>query len=291
MKFIPDQVMRTLAKQVLVAKKYAPNILFVGGIAGIVGSTVLACRATLKLDNTLDEFKENIHKIEMKAIANADYAEDKQYKADVGLVYIKGSYSIVKLYAPAVIVGVASIGALTGSHVTLMRRNTSLMAAYAALSNAYTEYRERVKRELGNERELDIYHAVSIEKFKDEDGKTAEIKSADPNKWSPYARFFDEASPYWQKNPELNRIYVQVQQNYLNHLLQVRGHVFLNEAYDQLGLERSKAGQVVGWMIGNGGDNYIDFGLYEATSSRFVNGIERNILLDFNVDGVIFDKI
>jgi hypothetical protein len=89
----------------------------------------------------------------------------------------------------------------------------------------------------------------------------------------------------------MNRLFVTCQQNYLNHVLQVRGHVFLNEAYDALGLERSTAGAVVGWVMGDNGDNYIDFGIFEAQNARFVNGSERSILLDFNVDGVIYDKI
>jgi hypothetical protein len=131
-----------------------------------------------------------------------------------------------------------------------------------------------------------------VEKYteeKNEDGTKELIPHVDPNKWSPYARFFDEGSPEWKKNSELNRLYVQCQQNYANNLLRARGHVFLNEVYDMLGIDRSQAGSVVGWVIGTDGDNYVDFGLQRAFSSGLIG--ERNILLDFNVDGVIYDKI
>lgn len=108
---------------------------------------------------------------------------------------------------------------------------------------------------------------------------------------SPYARFFDEASANWVKDPEINHIFVQCQQNFANNLLIARGHLFLNEVYDMLGIDRSSAGQVVGWVISGDGDNFVDFGMFEAHSARFVNGYERSILLDFNVDGVVVDKI
>lgn len=285
MKIIPNAVTRQVARQILVTQKHSPRILFVAGIAGVVTSTVLACRATLKLHEIAEEIEDEITDVKINLEGTESYHKDLAY------VYAKGAYRIGRLYAPAVIVGTASIGALTGSHITLSRRNASLTAAYAAVSKGFDEYRDRVKTELGEEREREIYHAVTIEQMIDEDGKKVFVPVADPNHWSPYARFFDEASPNWQKNAELNRLFVQCQQNYANHLLHARGHIFLNEVYDMLGLERCKAGQTVGWTLGNGGDNYIDFGLYEASSARFVNGIERSILLDFNVDGVILDNI
>lgn len=270
-------------RTVLVAKKHSPTIMFVGGIAGVLTSTVLACKATLKLPEALENMQEELDQV--KYDVNVPDAKDVAY------VYAKNVAYIARIYAPSAIIGVASISALTGSHIALNKRNAGLTAAYAAMAKAYDEYRTRVSDEFGEQKELDLYHAASAEKFKNEEGKEETITLADPNKWSPYARFFDEASVNWQKNAELNRLFVQCQQNYANHLLHARGHVFLNEIYDMLGLERSKAGAVVGWVISDNGDNYIDFGMYQASSSRFVNGEERTVLLDFNVDGVIYDKI
>lgn len=278
MKLIPISVSQHVFRSALIVKKHAPTIMFVGGIAGTISSTVMACRATLKLPEALSEMQEELNEVK--------YHTDEPDNKDIAYVYAKNIAYIGRLYAPAAILGAVSISALTGSHVTLNRRNASLTAAYAAVSKAYDEYRERVKNELGEDKEKHIYHAAAKEKI---NGKEETV--ADPNRWSPYARFFDEGSLNWQKNAELNRLFVQCQQTYANHLLQARGHVFLNEIYDMLGLERSKAGAVVGWVISEKGDNYIDFGLFEASSNRFINGWERTVLLDFNVDGVIYDKI
>jgi Family of unknown function (DUF6353) len=210
---------------------------------------------------------------------------------DIIVTWHKSALEIGRLYAPAVVLGSLSVGALTGSHVTLSHRNAGVTAAYAAVSKAYDEYRDRVKTAIGPEKERDIYHAVSVQTIVDDNGKKHQLTVADPNRWSPYARFFDAASPRWVKNAEINRVFLQAQQNYANDLLRSRGHVFLNEVYDMLGLDHSQAGAVVGWVIGHGGDNYIDFGMFEASNADFLAGWERNILLDFNVDGVILNLI
>jgi len=284
-KFIPKVVTRSVGRQVLSMKKNSPHIFFAAGIVGVVGSTVLACRATLKVSDVLDELHDDVDMVKK----NHHLPEERS--KDLAYVYGRGGAKIVMLYAPSVILGTASIAALTGSHVQLTRRNTALTAAYTGLSKAYDAYRVRVREEVGEERELDLYHAAKEETIIGDDGSEVTIKTVDSNNMSPYSRFFDELNVNWKKNAELNRLFVQCQQNYSNHLLHARGHVFLNEVYDMLGIERCAAGQVVGWMIGDEGDNYIDFGMFEARNSAFINGLERSILLDFNVDGVIYNKL
>ena len=290
---VPNSLIRNISRQVLVAKKNSPHIFFAAGVVGTITSTVLACRATLKLSDTLTEIQDEVSTVkEMHAgIEPEKYSQEEWYK-DTFYVYTKAGYQLVKLYSPAIVVGVVSIGMLTGSHVQLARRNTALMAAYAALQRAYDDYRDRVRERYGVDQELDLYHAAKVKMIENKEGKDEEQKIVDPNGISIYARFFDEASRHWEKNPETNRLFVQCQQNYANNLLHARGHVFLNEVYDMLGLDRSSAGAVVGWVIpSEKGDNYISFGIFDAYNSHFVNGQERSILLDFNVDGVVYDKI
>lgn len=289
MVLIPQSATRAVFRSALLLKKSAPNILFAGGLTGVITSTVLACRATLQLAEDLPAMKAELDEVK-NDVSEGRKGQDG-YTKDVAYVYGKNVLHVVKLYAPAVVVGGLSISALSGSHIMLNRRNAGLTAAYAAVQKAYDDYRDRVKAELGVDKETGIYHASYVEQVQQADGKKMEVVRADPNNWSPYAKFFDEASENWVKNAEMNRLFIQCQQSYANNLLHSRGHVFLNEVYDLLGLERSQAGSVVGWVIGEDGDNYIDFGLFEANSSRFMNGWERSVILDFNVDGVIFDKI
>ncbi len=293
---LPTIVTKSAGRTKLHAQKNSPHILFVGGVIGVIGGTLLACRATLKLDKTLDEIKRDIE--DTKALLKPEYMHgadevgvtSQEYYKDLGYVYTKATIRLGRLYAPAIIVTGTSIAALTGSHIQLTRRNTAVTMALAAVSKAYDDYRIRVQEELGEERELDIYRGVREEKV-EIDGKKELVKIKDPNHWSAYARMFDETSPNWHKDSELNRVFVQCQQNYMNHRLKAIGHVFLNEVYDALGMERSRAGAVVGWLSDGEGDCYIDFGMFEAFNSRFINNMERSIILDFNVDGTIWDKI
>lgn len=280
MKLIPTGVTRSVGRHILTIKKNSPRTMFVGGIIGIGVSTVLACRATLKLEQTLDNFKEEVD--ELKNDKGVD-------RKELAYVYGKNSGRLLRLYGPSLLLGGASVALLTGSHVTLSRRNAALTAAYSALQVTFDQYIQRVKAELGEERELDIRRGI-VKQDVMIDGKKASIDVKDPNGRSVYSKCFDESNPEWNKNAEINRVFLQCQQNYLNHRLHARGHVFLNEVYEALGFEHTQAGSVVGWVVGNG-DNFVDFSIFEAVNADFINGYERSIWLDFNVDGIIFDKI
>lgn len=296
MKLVPARVTRSVGRTILKSKKNSPHIFFGAGVVGVIGSTILACRATLKLEERLDEIRQDVSNVntlheDRKTTTINVYSEADHYR-DLGYAYTKGSLRLTRLYGPAILIGGASIAALTGSHIQLTRRNAALTATLVAVSRAYEEYRERVREVVGEKQELELYQGIQ-EKEITIDGKKEKIQVLrDPSKTSVYARFFDEYNPNWVKNPEYNRIFVQCQENYANHLLHARGHVFLNDVYDSLGLDRSQAGAIVGWVLnGETSDNYISFGMYDVGNHPFVNGFERSVLLDFNVDGVIFDKI
>src|SRR5204863_4710295 len=151
MKFIPDTIARKVASQQLLASKNSPRILFVGGVVGMIGSTVLACRATLKLEETLSKIegeKSRAHQVKSH-VDSPEYNGDAQYpdnelKRDLTIISIRGVGSIAKLYAPSIVLGAVSVAALTKSHNILQDRNLALTAAYTAVDAAFQRYRERV---------------------------------------------------------------------------------------------------------------------------------------------------
>ena len=298
MKFIPASVANKAARPLLHLQKASPQIMFAGGIVAGLTGTVLACRATLKVSDTLAEFEELKDKAAVLHENDLETYDDKAYAKDLTVIKVKTILTLTKLYAPAAGLLVVSATLLTGSHVTLNKRNASLTAAYASVDQAFGKYRERVRDQLGAEVDQEMrYGTRSVsETVEGDDGKKKVVKHVRVGEGEPsqYARFFDELCPDFKKNAEYNMIFLRAQQNYANDMLNARGHVFLNEIYDMLGLPRSGAGAVVGWVYGNG-DNYIDFGIFEdRTNERvrdFVNGRENAILLDFNVDGVIYEKI
>ena len=286
-------------------QKHSPEILAGVGVVGVVASTVMACKATMKLNDILEESKETRDKI--KEVENNPEYEDKytpeDAKKDLTINYMQTSMKIAKLYAPAVLLGSASLGCLLASNDILRKRNAALSAAYMTVDKGFKEYRQRVAERFGEEVEKEIRYNIKAEEIEttvvNEDGSEVTIKETvktmDPNLYSDYARFFDEYNPNWQNDPEYNLMFLKSQQQYANDLLRARGRLFLNEVYDMLGMERSKAGQVVGWVYNEAnpsGDNFVDFGIYDLHKERtraFVNGLEPSILLDFNVDGNIWD--
>lgn len=290
MSLVPVAVTRTIARNQLLLQKNSPKILFGAGIIGVVGSTVLACRATLKMTEVLEEAQDKLDLA--RNLEHVDYSETDRSQ-DVRVIRAQTAIKIVRLYGPAIIIGGASIACLTKSHQILSSRNAGLTAAYAALEKGFQEYRSRVVAKYGEEEDRNLrYGTREITTGEGKKRKTVtRVGLEDP---SIYARFFDVSSPSWNKDPEYNLIFLKCQQNYANDLLHARGHVFLNEVYDMLGIPRSKAGAVVGWLLG-AGDDFINFGVFDDTKNTrvrdFVNGFEGSILLDFNVDGVVYDRI
>ena len=287
-----------------VVQKHSPEILAGVGVVGVVASTVMACKATMKLNDILEESKETRDKIR-EVESNPRYEEQYSHedaKKDLTINYAQTAMKVAKLYAPAVILGSASLGCLLASNDILRKRNAALSAAYMTVDKSFKEYRQRVVDRFGEEVEKEIRYNIKAQEVAtlvaNEDGSEVEVtenvKIMDPNLYSDYAKFFDEASPYWQKDPEYNFMFLKSQQQYANDLLKARGRLFLNEVYEMLGIDKTKAGQIVGWVYNPEnpiGDNFVDFGIFDMSKERvraFVNGYEPNILLDFNVDGDVW---
>jgi len=294
MSLVPEAINNVVARNALLAQRSSPGVLLGVGIVGMVGSTVLACRATLKMEEVLDETR---GKLEMaKTLEHVEYSE-KDRKRDISLIYFQTGVKVTRLYSPAIIVGVISIAALTKSHNILTSRNAALTAAYTALDKGFNQYRARVIEKYGEDQDRDFrYGTEQVEIVDPKTNKKKIVKRVSSDEPSIYARFFDQSSSSWSKEPEYNLIFLKAQQNYANDLLHARGHVLLNDVYDMLGIPRSKAGAVVGWVLSRNGttDDFVNFGVFEDRSDKvrdFVNGREGAILLDFNVDGIIYDKI
>lgn len=300
-----EKLMKTYKKVELKAIKHSPEILAGVGVVGVVGSLVMACKATTKLSDVLEESKEQLDKI--KEVA-ADPAYEEKYtqddaKKDTTITYVQTAMKVTKLYAPSVILCASSLGCLLASNNILKKRNAALSAAYMTVDKSFKEYRKRVADRFGEEVEKEIRYNIKAEEITkvDENGNevTETVKvmdgTDDPNSYSDYARFFDESCAAWQNDAEYNLTFLKAQQQYANDLLKAKGRLFLNEVYRMLGIDETKAGQVVGWVYNPDnptGDNFVDFGIYNMQRERvraFVNGYEPNILLDFNVDGVIWN--
>lgn len=271
-------VTRLAGRVGLTLSKHAPTIMVVSGTAGMIGTAVLASRATLKLEETLAPNAKLLEDIKT-AERLPDYSE-KDALQDRTKVYTRIVMSVGRLYAPTIIVGGASIALILGGHGLMLKRMSTLSAAYATLQESYSK--------------LQKVDSDSVEELEERDQVVVQ------NRMSPYAQYWGPGCSEWSKDPEMSMMTLQAVQNWMNDLLISRGHVFLNEVCDQLGLERTPAGQIVGWIYDSDsdahGDNYIEFMHRAATEEVVVSNDPDHPLatawwLDFNVDGVIYDQL
>lgn len=290
------------SKTVMKLKKHSPEILVVAGIAGTVVSAVLACKATTKVAEILDETKgtlDTIHEgMETGAINGQEYTTENG-KKDTVVVYAQTGMKLAKLYAPAIILGTLSITSILASNNILRKRNVALGAAYAAIDKSFKEYRGRVIERFGEQVDTELKYGIKAKKFEEievdpETGKEKKVKKtvmvADPNLQSDYAVYFDSKSRNYETNPDYNRMFLKAQQAFANDKLQIRGHLFLNEVLDDLDLPRTPAGQIVGWTK-DGPDGYVNFRIVEVERETEDGRHEPALLLDFNVEGNIWEKM
>jgi hypothetical protein len=290
------------SKAVMKLKKHSPEILVVAGIAGTVVSAVLACKATTKVAEILDETKgtlDTIHDgMETGAINGQEYTTEDG-KKDTVVVYAQTGMKLAKLYGPAIILGTLSITSILASNNILRKRNVALGAAYAAIDKSFKEYRGRVIERFGEQVDTELKYGIKAKKFEEievdpETGKEKKVKKtvmvADPNLQSDYAVYFDSKSRNYETNPDYNRMFLKAQQAFANDKLQTRGHLFLNEVLDDLDLPRTPAGQIVGWTK-DGPDGYVNFRIVEVERETEDGRHEPTLLLDFNVEGNIWEKM
>lgn len=310
---------RKMHNVIFETKKHSPEILVGAGIVGGVTAAVMACKATLKAEKLLIESKqkiENVHKVANDETFADRYSEE-DYKQDLKSVYVKTGVELVKLYAPAVTLGVTSIACILYSHKILNKRNLALAAAYTAVDTSFKSYRERVVDRFGEQTDRELRYDiqakdVEVTEIDEETGEekttTKTVERAQYDGYSEYARYFEEftrdsegkivRNTCWQRNNEYNIMFLKNQERYANDILRTRGRLFLNEVYRMLGIPESQAGQIVGWVYdkdeaAHRGDNYVDFGLHkdQLSYSDFIYGNDGGILLDFNVDGNIWENM
>lgn len=290
------------SKAVMKLKKHSPEILVVAGIAGTVVSAVLACKATTKVAEILDETKgtlDTIHEgMETGAINGQEYTNEDG-KKDTVVVYAQTGMKLAKLYGPAIILGTLSVTSILASNNILRKRNVALGAAYAAIDKSFKEYRGRVIERFSEQVDTELKYGIKAKKFEEievdpETGKEKKVKKtvmvADPNLQSDYAVYFDSKSRNYETNPDYNRMFLKAQQAFANDKLQTRGHLFLNEVLDDLDLPRTPAGQIVGWTK-DGPDGYVNFRIVEVERETEDGRHEPALLLDFNVEGNIWEKM
>lgn len=293
MKYVPKKLSRFGYRSALKVSKNSPTILVVAGVVGFGATVVMAAKASRKGQIVVNAHKAERAKIgDVPAKGSVDKQIRKEKQVEVLELYYNTGMELTKVYGPTVAVGTLSVASVLWGHNILKGRHVATLAAYSGLSEQFAAYRSRVARTVGEKAERDIYHGAYGEYVEDPDHK-GEYKMQ-PN-WSEagnelnYARpWFDEVNRLWTKNPDTNSHFLRGVQSHMNQLLNVRGHLFLNEVYDALHMPRCPEGQQMGWVLDNpDGDSFVDFGFMtsdDPNTIAFNQGIEPRVRLNMNVD-------
>lgn len=286
------------------ARKNSPEIYMALGVVGVVTGVVLACFETTKLDDVRIKRENRLAEMHDRLdIITEDGIEvvNTELQKETTMIYAKSAFDYVKLYAPAFLVTGTSLGLLVASNVILRRRLFNMTAAYAAVSQSFKDYRGRVSDRFGADIEKEIRYNIQPKEIEviDKDGNitTETIKVSEIPQYSDFARVYDDGNIGWSKDPMTNLQFLKCQEAAANQRLVQQGYLFVNDVYEMLGFPKIPEGQVAGWIYDEKnpiGDNEIDFGIYNATIAKnrdFINGYERSIMLDFNIDGRILEKI
>lgn len=274
-------------------QKNSPHILVGVGVVGVIIGTVMACKATRKADAVIEVHQAEVEEVKLKATVPSE--EPVNEKKELTMVYFKTGANLVKVYLPSAVVIGGSLGCVLGSHYILNKRNIALGAAYTALDTCFKQYRQNIIDKYGESADVEARYSVKAKKVKGQEEPQYEAtENTYENKYSAYCRIFDETNDLYVDNAEYNLMFLRHTEQWANDVLQKRHMLFLNEVYRALGFEETKAGQVVGWVYdpeNPSGDNYVSFGIYDFKNPAkrdFINGHEKSIILDFNVDGNIW---
>lgn len=309
----------------LKGKKYAPEICIAAGIATAAAGVYLACKETLAVEGIIDEAKETLNDIqeseptEEKTREYIDEdGEKKVYTKEIAArdkiaLKVKTIAKLAKNYAPAALCLTASLIFTLGGFKILKKRHLALAASYAGLSESYKKYRKKIVDKYGKEADiasiLGLSEAYKTVEKEDENGnrtveEESEIKvEKKPGDDSDYTVLFSEnTSFHHKKDSRMNYAFLKATESYANTLLHSKGHLFLNEVYDALGMKRTKTGALCGWVLNSEGDNFVDFGIRDWYGENGILNIEdafgkspsrlyNEFWLNFNCQGAIYDLI
>ena len=273
------------------AQEHSPEILIAFGILGTVGSAILACKATLKAKEVVEEHKKELEEV---------HALEAEPEETVAKVYVRTGVQLVKLDGPSIALGALSIGCIVYSNDIMRKRNAAATAAYMLLDKSFKDYRSRVVDKFGKEVDYKLRHGIEEieykEKVVDENGKEKTQKRmvnvVKKGSESDYVKFFTKSNPNWSNDPSMNEYFFKIAQANMNDRLIAKGHLTLNEAYEILGFQDTKAGFVVGWRYDTKcptGDNMVELDIKDICLADDNGNFEWGYAIDFNVDGNIYN--
>lgn len=258
-----------LGKTGIILKAKSPEILIGAGIVLVLGGTYMACRATSKAKDVIQNCNDEIEEIKYRETEELGQLPEncteqevkavyKETKSDIFVAHVRCGWELTKLYAPAIAMEAAGIGCFLGAHGIMRKRNAALMAAYEATDKAY----RRLKEQQGQKLLTDGAECKEGEKLvekKDEEQKNCPFNSD----LGPWAFMFDEDCNVWKPSDSTLLMEAKAVQKSLTNRLNAGRTIFLNDIRTAFGEDipgPNLEGQIICWDK-TLGDTEIDLGL------------------------------
>ena len=278
-----DICKRGYGKVSFFCKEYSPQIHFVLGVIAFAETCRSFYNAKPKYEQVMKEYHEELAK-QKEAEEKADnvpgggqirYPEEDR-KADRRTIKLKTGVKVVKVFAGPTVKAAVTLTLFRRGFGILEARNKGLTEVASALAMA-------------PEKKVELT-----------DGESTEVAKTDEPEYEictdPVVKEFDRKNPNFSDMMENNRFFLQQKQNYCNLLLHSRGYLFLNEVFELLDMEKTEAGQVIGWKyynettdaLKNGASNFVSFGIFDTddpvAGPVFAGARLERVMLRFNVD-------
>lgn len=283
--------------------KNAPAIAFGAGLVGMAGTVILTARATLKVAPKLEAHEESLraHKETARRI-NEGLESEGEFPGMPEASFILWARFVrecTRAYAVPLLLGGVSAGLLTYSHNVQSNMIAGLTMAYEGLKVTFDKYREAVIEDQGID--ADTKYIVEAHNAANEE---LQARTGDSEVFHVDSRFVfgtESSSDFNGRASMWNVNFLNDVEAAMNRKLEATGIVFLNEVLVALGMDRTPAGQQLGWVKNPDDSSHvgIDFGWRkladEMTKHHLINADSSDsapeILLDFNYDGIVWDKL
>ena len=240
-------------------KRNSSTILSVLASLGVVGTTVLAVKATPKALKLIE--------LEKKYPSNEDETLSDSIRCNsiTPIEVIKVAW---KPYIPSILLGMSTIICIFGSNYINKKNQKSLISAYTLLESSYLRYRQSACSLYGKDADEKINSLRHIKEIADSD--TPEMDNSEKN------LYFDcQSMRYFRSTPEA----ISEAEFIFNQHLCTNGYAFLNDLYDLLGLERVDYGYELGWSSSLNDDIYSNDGIkFNIEMTELDDGLECWIL-------------
>lgn len=221
-----EELKRTIKSAERVLTKYSPGILTGIGIAGMIGATFMAVKATPKALYLIETKKEEAEVEELTPIET-----------------IKTCW---KCYIPATLTTVASTACLIGASTVSAKRNAALATAYSISEAALREYQEKVVEVVGEKKEKAVRDAVAKDQIDKDPVTKSEVVIIDSNSntlcYEPLSGRYFKSTIDKIKKAEIELDRQMIQEMYVS----------LNDFYWEIGLDGTDLGDKMGWNLSKG---------------------------------------